>query len=391
MSRRTAVLVNLLFAFFSLAFALGLMELAARAMRVAASGPIAGRYTEADPLLGWRHRPGARVNFPQGPYIINSRGLRDREREYAAPAGRRRILILGDSFAEGFSVRLEDAVSQALERLLDRPGCRCEVVNGGTVGYSTDQEYLFYREEGARYSPTIVVLFLYYNDIVYNGRAHVGSAPKPLFTFAGGVPRVINYPVPAPAPVRSQAEAGASPPGRSAAFEWVRMRLMTAAPRFYNRLAGLRLWPRIERAEPGLELQVYSRHPPPAILQDWNFTVHLLRLLDAEAKSHGAKLLVAYVPSKMEISEKDWELTRLRYGVDDYRWDRGRVARLLTAAGQAAGFPVLDLTEPLRHADRGLLGGPYHRQGGHWNALGHRVAAGDVEAFLRREGWITCR
>ena len=43
-------------------------------------------------------------------------------------------------------------------------------MNGGTAGYSTDQEMLFYETEGHRYQPRVVVLFFYYNDVVYNDR-----------------------------------------------------------------------------------------------------------------------------------------------------------------------------------------------------------------------------
>jgi len=90
------------------------------------------------------------------------------------------VLILGDSFAEGFSVSLEDTVSRALERELGTKGCAAEVVGGGTVGYSTDQEYLFYRDEGAAYGARVVVLLFYYNDILYNARGAVmAGVPKP--------------------------------------------------------------------------------------------------------------------------------------------------------------------------------------------------------------------
>ena len=121
---------------------------------------------EPDPVRGWRHRPGASGAYGHGSWVINRRGLRDVERELAPAAGVQRALILGDSFAEGFSVPFEACVSQVLERELRAAGCAAEVVNGGTVGYSTDQEYLFYRDEGARYGARVVVLLLYHNDIL---------------------------------------------------------------------------------------------------------------------------------------------------------------------------------------------------------------------------------
>ena len=58
-------------------------------------------------------------------------------------------------------------VTARLEGALSARGCPSEVINGGTAAYSTDQEYLFYREEGRRYASDVVVLFVYHNDLPY--------------------------------------------------------------------------------------------------------------------------------------------------------------------------------------------------------------------------------
>jgi hypothetical protein len=197
----------LLLAGASIAVGLGLLEIGARrATRRPGGGP--GRYTESDPRLGWRKRAGAKVQFPHGEYTINGHGLRDEEREYVAGPGVFRLLILGDSFAEGFSVSFEKSVGRVLERLLARPAPRIEVINGATVGYSTDQEYLFYHDEGSRYSPQVVLLFFYYNDVLYNVRGSMGGMPKPLVKFdRARQPHVVNEPLPRGEPFCARARA----------------------------------------------------------------------------------------------------------------------------------------------------------------------------------------
>jgi lysophospholipase L1-like esterase len=382
-SRLARAGANVLTALVTTALTLAVIEVGARIAVRRGDESVSTQYTEPDPVRGWRHRPGARGRFGQAAYLINSRGLRDVEHEGAAGPGETRVLLLGDSFTEGFSVSLEDGVARALERDLRGAGCPAEVVNGGTVGYSTDQEYLFYRDEGVSYAPRVVVLLFYYNDILYNARGAVpGGVPKPLFTFAGGTPRVKNYPLPPPPATRAPA-----PWRGSVALTFFRERLRDGAPRVYDALARLRFWSRIEPGDVPIEMQVYDRHPPEPVVQAWLQTEHLLALLDREVASHGAQLVIAYVPSKMEVSRTDWELTRRRYGIDESLWDRSLVARRLEAAGQRLSIPVLDLTDAL-WAEQGRA---YFAQGGHWNARGHAVAAQEIARFLREKTRLECR
>ncbi len=97
---------------------------------------------------------------------INAHGLRGPDRPYEKPPGVRRVLLLGDSITEGYSVEEPYTLRSVLEALLNSRGeGRFEVINGGTAGYSTDQEYLFYVAEGVRYEPDVVVLLFCYNDL----------------------------------------------------------------------------------------------------------------------------------------------------------------------------------------------------------------------------------
>jgi hypothetical protein len=370
----------------SVAFGSGVAEVAARVALRGDPESVSARYTEADPVRGWRHKPGARARFGAADIVINAAGLRDVDHAVQADPGVRRLLVLGDSFAEGFSVDVEDGVPRALERELRGRECPAEVIGGGTVGYSTDQEYLFYRDEGAAYGAATVVLLFYYNDVHANACGSVAGAPKPLFTFVGGRARVKNYPLPAAAP-----PAQARPAAGSAALSWARARLRDGAPRAHDALARLGLWPPVEPGELPIEMAVYLRDPPEPAVQAWLQTEHLLRLLAGETARNGAALVIAYIPSKMEVAERDWAVTRNRYRLDEREFDRGRVARLLARTGRALGVPVLDLTGALRAADGGPGRGPYFDRGGHWNARGHAVAAGAIAAALDRTGTSPCR
>jgi hypothetical protein len=173
------------------------------------------------------------------------------------------------------------------------------------------------------------------------------------------------------------------------AFEWVRDRLARGAPRAYNALARLHLWRELggDTVEQGDQLRVYKRRRQPPIEEAWTLTAQILEALARETEAHGSRFAVVYVPSRMEVSDRDWELTRLSYGMDEGVWDRTLVARRVEDIGRQAGFPVLDLTPALRAATGPLSGEPYLLYDGHWNARGHGTAAAAVEAFLKAQGW----
>jgi lysophospholipase L1-like esterase len=390
-------LANAVLALASVTATLAVLEIAVRVARWRSPDAVAAPIVdEHDPTLGWRKRPGARSYFRSSEYDvpldINSLGLRDPERGYTAAPGTRRILALGDSFAEGYGVRAEDGVTQLLERRLVGSGCRFDVINGGTTGYATDQEYLFYKHEGTRYSPSIVVLFFYYNDILYNTRAghrHPARA-KPVFIVEND--RLVLWNVPVPTSIEAgpaRGRDGAPPSGlRSALFDWVHDRMRNGAPRAHNALARLGLWEPIDAVEPALELKVYKRKRVDTIEDAWERTAVILRTLARDVEGSGARFLAVYVPSAMEIDDRAWELSQLRHGFGDDQWDRGGVLRRLQEIGREHRFPVLDPTRALKEV-QGKLGGPYFPFDGHWNELGHRVAAREVEAYLRAERWLT--
>jgi hypothetical protein len=394
MGRLRGFAANLLLAALSVAVVLGAAEAAARVARHYQRGGKEQRtrlqYTEYDPLLGWRHQPGARARYERREYttevVITAHGLRDRDRAYQARPGTFRVLALGDSFIEAFSVPLADSVTQVMERSMSRGGCPVEVINGGTVGYSTDQELLFYREHGSKYAPQVVVLFFYYNDVLYNASRTNIQLPKPLLSFRNEKVEVVNYPVPRRPPDAPVPDAAPAVARGSVALDWIGERIERSRPRLYNGLARWGLWPPTSMQAMSPELRVYLRKPPADARHGWAMTRRILKTLAAEAWGRGSRLAVAYIPSRMEVSDRDWDLTRRRYRLDEATFDRGAVVARLAEIAEAERLPLLDLTPAMRQAT-GLVTWPYYDFDSHWNRLGHAVAAREVEAFLRRQGW----
>src|SRR5215211_2282607 len=195
---RRGILINVSLIIFSILFALTLSEIALRLIGFSPMyvSPERDRFWKYDSLLGWAHKPGQEGIFetPEFRTIvrINDNGLRDRPHSYERQNEIERILVLGDSFAWGYGVEESERFSQLLEKAAD-----VEVINAGVSGYSTDQELLWYRNEGIKYETDLVILVLTGNDVGDNEQELVSTIYyKPRFVLEGSQLVLRGSPVP---------------------------------------------------------------------------------------------------------------------------------------------------------------------------------------------------
>ncbi len=152
-----------------------------------------------DPQLGWKLRPGLVVQRDNRLFTsleeINGEGFRGPWLPEAKPAGTRRIVCLGDSHSEAYTVNDDETWSSLLAGLLS-PGGPVEILNLGVGGYSTDQELLAYVHHGRRRKPDLVLLQFCSNDIPFNVLHRYWRGHKPCFTRHGSTLLLTNVPVP---------------------------------------------------------------------------------------------------------------------------------------------------------------------------------------------------
>jgi lysophospholipase L1-like esterase len=117
-----------------------------------------------NPMIGHVHRPNSEAHLMGVDVKINSKGLRDREIAHERTPSTLRILMLGDSFTEGWGVPLEQTFSKRIERLYAVGGVKAEVINAGVGNYNTTMEVNYFLDEGRKYVPDIVVLNYVPND-----------------------------------------------------------------------------------------------------------------------------------------------------------------------------------------------------------------------------------
>lgn len=351
-------------------------------------------YTEYDSVLGWRKKPGARVSYVRRDYrsefTVNPKGLRGSDRPYEKPVGSLRVLALGDSFVEAFMVGEAETISAQLEsQLKPRLPCPTEVVNGGTVGYSTDQEYLFYRDEGRRYAPDVVILFTYHNDFPFLIRDRYYAFPKPRLNFEASPPRIENEPVPPYVP-EPPIQAEAQEPFRgSHLLEFVKDRVERSSARTYNRIAALGVWEPLRTLPQNEEINLYRVPPFGHLNAVWSAYTWTVESLNRLAQSNQTRLVIAYIPSRMEVSDSDYEVTEARYGVDASNFSRTVVRDRVSEIAERLEIPFLDFTPALKERTSAFRP-VYFPTDSHWNARGQAAAAEAAATFLTSRRLLTC-
>lgn len=89
-------------------------------------------------------------------YVINSKGFRDKEYKYSKPADKVRIVVLGDSFTFGAGI----AYGSRFADILEDHFANLEIINLAVPGYGLHQVILYLEEEGVKYVPDYVLLFI---------------------------------------------------------------------------------------------------------------------------------------------------------------------------------------------------------------------------------------
>jgi lysophospholipase L1-like esterase len=320
-------MARLLLLVVSTALALLMAEAAARLLIPSWQPRVSDRaiFWHHHPVLGWAHRPGALGRFV-GPswdvgVAINSKGLRDAEHAYEkASPDTRRLLLLGDSQGWGFGVERD----QGLASLLGELCAGWEVINGSVSGYSTDQEYLYFRDEGWRYAPDVVLLLIHDNDLAGNVRSRNYGYEKPLYVFGAKGLELQNVPV-----------------RERRAWERLYTGLVSHS---YLANGGLRLSGVAAMLESGEPIGVDR------VLVKPEATRRILSLFAKEVRARGAELRAALVPMSQENAEA------------------------LVPVVRRAGLPTLYLG-PTFEAARATGTQLLLEFDRHWNAEGHRIAA----------------
>jgi lysophospholipase L1-like esterase len=136
-----------------------------------------------DPDLGWRLRPGLRMNPWLGMPVTTTRDGFRSDHEFPRPPRGRRVVCVGDSVTFGYGLISPDQVYPGvLERLLrERLGePELDVVPMGVPAYSSLQGRLWLEREIAGLRPDLVTILFGFNDTAPGGRDAIAFSTSPL-------------------------------------------------------------------------------------------------------------------------------------------------------------------------------------------------------------------
>lgn len=248
-----------------------------------------------DPILGWTMKPNIyKKDWIEGRKITfwtNSKGLRSPEHSYSTPNDTKRVLLLGDSFLQGDQVQYDELLSERLSSLL---GPEWQVINAGTDGWSTLQEYRWYMIEGRSYHPDWVVLFIHDNDFYQNAHPeHIVFSPQ-----KNGKSKLTKL----------KEWLG----GHSKLYQLAR-RKIKSSPMLMKLTLGLGL---TRKGAPiPDEFLIWDKSMTSTVSKWINATMFIISELKKEVAQANSKLIVVWVPSRAACDDVSWIHTKSLYNL----------------------------------------------------------------------------
>ena len=363
------------------------------------------KYYEYDPLLGWKKIPNMvdmRATAGKAPvrYELNSKGIRGPEYAYKKSHNEYRILFLGDSFADGYMVEFHEMFSEVMKKGLNemRDDRYYESINTGTTGWSTDQELLFFQNEGKKYNPDLTVLMFYENDITYvNQGKDWGMYYKPFFKVKDGKLILTNFPVPEPdlfviqEPLEST-ELSVFKSMRN----WLNLNSYLykfSKERIRNTHFLRKMVIKDDKTEDRvhedvffpIEYRAWEINSNATVREAWRTMEAIIINLNEETVNSGSRLLVFYVPFEASIYLEEWGKLKKMYGLTDDKWSSDQSGLVLEELCKRNNIDFLNPTDLFKVKALASVEGDkrlYDPLDHHWSVEGNKFAGEILVEFI---------
>lgn len=362
---------------FSLLLTLGLLELVLRFIWVLPF-TAKGAYLCRDEVADHAHYAYGvgRMKTDEFSVVLrmNNIGMRDDDIVLPKPAGTRRVLVLGDSFMEGWGVERGAMFTDRLEAELAGlyPGERIEVVAAGVASWSPLCEWAWLKHRGLALEPDAVLMALDATDLAgdsfYAHRLVRDDQGRPDFIRPGDCRFAVPWAV------------------HNVLARW------SYIYRYVDRWLTKKFpvtewdygfWSDADDVWAGIRSE--SELPEPKYESYWTIPREVFRVTNDELNRRGIPWLLFMYPTGVETDSSCWATGRgtARFGPGMMPPRRFDYLARATAQDSIPYFSLLPAfqadTEPAR------LFFPYD---GHWSPEGHALAARTVAAELKSRGMI---
>jgi hypothetical protein len=329
---------------------------------------------DADRLL--RLRPGIQRRHVTRQWdvtiAIDGDGFRDRQRPIVSSAAP--VLSLGDSFAFGWGVSLDQTYSYLLE---ERLGRSVRVVKAGVPGTGPGDQLRLLGILWDRYQPQVVLLGFF----VGNDFTDVQMGGTDQFEVQDGL----------------LVRRDLRPP--SFAAQWRQAVLRSSHLLQFLRAVQLSWGQRATRG-PGSHAGLAARDPwlwefakvhlrqhPPETAQGVAATLTILDRFQAESSRHGADFVLLVIPRSYQIYREELVELQSAFGIRDEDLDLDHPQRILREWTDSRKALLVDLLPVFRnYHERNPGHNLYYYPDAHLSVEGHRVAAEALTAFFEQSG-----
>lgn len=384
---------------------------------------------QCHPLYGITGIPNVTGNFygmvpeslsvPKVVVHMNSKGLRDREYEYEK-LDSFRILILGDSMIAALQVPLEQTAQEVVERFLNSKSMakkNIEIIAGAQPGWGTDDEYLFYLEEGYKYQPDLVLLaFHAENDVRNNSHdlqiALNDHADNPYFVLGDDNTLILkDFPFPCDNPsgktdgnphqLQTRETIKMLPSVKkwmnkhSCLYRFVKGRIhRMLSQNIVNILEAkgvlsLQRYDDVSRRQFEIAHGIFFTKLPSSLQTAWSLTEKLILALRNEVVRNGSTFAVIKMPSQFEVVDLEWQRVQKeasRFGITDI--DRNKPSEMVTKLCTQYGIPFLNtFSDFLKQANNDKY--PLYFKGdGHLTKAGNYLLANLLVSWLKENNLL---
>ncbi|HKV09926.1 MAG TPA: GDSL-type esterase/lipase family protein [Thermoanaerobaculia bacterium] len=306
-----------------------------------------------DPTLLHLHRPHDDFVWEGVRYRYDRNGFRN-----AADVSGADVVVIGDSFIEGWGVTADELVTSRLAADLGQ----ARVVNLGQSWYGPQQELEVLRRYALPLHPrTCVWSFFEGNDLQDVERYTAASKVWPELSRRNHSFFLRSFTKNALHRLRRVLEAGL---GEDA--------------------TGTLGYPSgVFRQRGGADVRMFFEYKAHRLTPAEERALGEVRRVVGEAgrlcRARGAELLVVFVPTKDRVYKR---LCRFKPEAEPLRWKSNDLPRRIAAVAEEAGASFLDLTPGF--AERAVRGEVlYFPRDSHWSPAGHKVAAAAIARAVR--------